>query len=104
VIIAVRTGGAGRGGEGARGTLTGTGGNAVGSIAASRNTPIDRVPGVGVCSDARVGTIAVRTPTIAACVTTLSHKPLLKRERDAARVPNRASFNRSDIGRTQLKL
>ena len=51
-IIAVRTGGAGRGGEGARGTITGTGGNAVGSMTASRNTPIDRVPGVSVFSDA----------------------------------------------------
>lgn len=103
VITAACTSGAGRGGEGGRGALTGTGGNAIGSIAASRNTPIDRARRVDVFSDARVGTIAVRTPTSVACATTLSHKPLLKRERDTARVSNRASFNRSGIGRTQLQ-
>ena len=79
-IIAVRTGAVGRGGEGRSGALAGTGGTAIGSMEGTVNAPIDRARGVDAFSEARVGTMAVRTPKSVACATTLSHKPLLKRD------------------------
>jgi hypothetical protein len=93
--------GTGTGGAGRRGASTDR--NVIGSVEGNLNTAIDRGRGVDAFSDARVGTTAVSTPAKVACTTTLSHKPVLEREPEGARVLNRASLNKSDMCRTDLK-
>ena len=90
-------------GCGRRGASTRTDGNITGSADGILNTAIDRGLAVDVVSDARVGTTAVSTPASVAWTTTLSHRPVLEREPARARVLKRASPNRTDMCRTDLK-
>ena len=74
-----------------------------GAVDGHLNTGIDRGRGADGFSDARVGTTAVRTMANVTCAATLSHRPVLERADGRARVLNRASLNRTDIERTELK-
>src|SRR5258706_64120 len=103
-ITAACTGRTGTGGEGRRGAATGidrNGCNGIGLVAAHLNTEIDRGLGVEGFSEARIGT-TIRTTANVACTMTLSHSPVVERERGRARVLNRASLNRTDICYTEL--
>ena len=91
-------GGAGRAGR--RGATTGADGNFTSSVAGMMNTIVDRLRGAGGFSDARIG-MTIRTTTTMACNTTLSHRPVV--QRPCGRVLNRASSNRIDMCRTELK-
>ena len=99
-LASSRIGRGGAGGAGRRGATTGADGNFTSSVAGKMNTPIDRMRGVDGFSDARIGT-TIRTTATMACNTTLSHRPVV--ERPCGRVLNRASSNRIDMCRTELK-
>src|SRR6188768_419621 len=95
----------GRGGAGAaggviRGATIWTGGNFTSWVVGRTNTILDRLLGAAGFSDARIGT-RIRTTTTIACNPTLSHRPVVQRA--CGRVPNRASSNRIDMCRTEVK-
>jgi hypothetical protein len=92
----------GRGGRGAgrRGATRGAAGNFTSAVAGKMNTILDRVRGIDGFADARIGA-TTRTTATMACNTTLSHRPVV--ERPCGHVLNRASSNRIDMCRTELK-
>jgi len=101
-ITASRTGRDGTGAARTRGASTRTDRIVIGSVDGHLNTAIEGGRGVEVVSDARVGTTPVRTAMRVPCTTTLSHQPVFER-RGRARVLDRASLNRNDMCRTDLK-
>jgi hypothetical protein len=96
-------GGTGTGSAGRRGASTRIGGSVTVSMDGKVNTAIDRDRDADVFSDARVGTTASRTPKSVACTRTLSQRPVPERARGRAGMLNRASVNRTDMCRTDLK-
>jgi hypothetical protein len=95
-----RIGRGGAGGAEGRGATRGADGNFTSAVAGMTNTPMDRGRGVEGASDARIGT-TIRTRATMACNTTLSHRPVV--QRPGGGVLNRASSNRIDMCRTELK-
>src|SRR6185436_13781716 len=92
----------GRGGAdgGRRGATRGADGSVTRTVAGRTNTILDRLIGADGSSDARIGT-TIRTTTPMACNATLSHRPVV--QRSVGRVLDRASSNRIDMCRTELK-
>jgi hypothetical protein len=95
-----RIGRGGAGGAARRGATTEADGNFTSSAAGKMNALIDCVRGVDGFSDARIGA-TIKPTTKMACNTTLSDRPAV--QRTGGCVLNRASSNRTDICRTELK-